>query len=184
MIVAYDGLRPLADRLGAPVARFRNLVAGLEAGEDLRDRLRETYPAGSLRCDTNVLVAAIRSRRGASFKLLSMVGRDRFEISLSVPLVLEYEDALGRHLAESPLQEQDVRELLDFLCAVAHRQQIFFLWRPYLRDPKDDMILELGVASRCKAIVTHNVQDFGDLSRFGLQVFTPRDFLVHLGELP
>lgn len=112
-----------------------------------------------------------------------MVGGDRFEISLSVPLVLEYEDALGRHLAESALREQDVRDLLDFLCTVAHRQQIFFLWRPYLRDPRDDMILELGFASRCKAIVTHNVHDFGDLRRFGLHVFTPRDFLAHLGEL-
>lgn len=133
--------------------------------------------------DTNVLVAAIRSREGASFKLLSMVGGDRFEISLSVPLVLEYEDALGRHLTRSRLKRQDLNALLDFLCSVAHRQQIFFLWRPYLKDPKDDLILELALASRCESIISHNVQDFGDLTPLGLRVLTPGRFLADLGEL-
>jgi len=111
------------------------------------------------------------------------VDGDSFEITLSVPLVLEYEDALGRHLAKSPLDDRDVQYLLDFLCSVAHCQSIFFLWRPYLRDVKDDMVLELAVAAGCKAIVTHNVQDFHDLGRFGLEVYTPRDFLALLGEL-
>jgi predicted nucleic acid-binding protein len=108
---------------------------------------------------------------------------DTFEISLSVPLVLEYEDALARHLEESPLNEQDTQDLLDFLCSAAHCQQIFFLWRPYLKDPKDDMILELGVAARCTAIVTHNVQDFHGIGRFGVEVYTPREFLHLLGEV-
>jgi len=112
-----------------------------------------------------------------------MVGGDRFEISLSVPLVLEYEDALGRHLPRSPLKRQDLNALLDFLCSVAHRQQIFFLWRPYLKDPKDDLILELALASRCESIISHNVQDFGDLTPFGLRVLTPGRFLADLGEL-
>ena len=133
--------------------------------------------------DTNILVAAIRSRNGASFKLISLIGEQRFEISLSVPLVLEYEDALERHLASSQLQRQDLDDLLDYLCSVGHRQEIFFLWRPCLKDPEDDMILELAVASQCEVIVTHNVRDFGDVARFGLEVLTPGAFLTALGEL-
>lgn len=133
--------------------------------------------------DTNVLVAAIRSRRGASFRLLERVGDPAFEISLSVPLVLEYEDALLRHTASSALDEQDVQDLLDYLCSVAHLQEIFFLWRPRLRDPEDDMVLELAVAAGCRAIVTHNTRDFADAVSFGVEIYTPRDFLIHLGEL-
>jgi putative PIN family toxin of toxin-antitoxin system len=132
--------------------------------------------------DTNVLVAAIRSRRGASFRLLSMVGGGIFEVSLSVPLLFEYEDALARHLPESPLDHQDLQYLLDFLSSVARCQPIYFLWRPYLKDPKDDLVLELAVAARCEAVVTHIVQDFGGLERFGLAVYTPGDFLTRLGE--
>lgn len=133
--------------------------------------------------DTNVLVSAMRSRQGASFKLLSLLVEERFEISLSVSLALEYEYAMRRHLSEAPISRQDLEDLLDFLCRVAHRQKIFFLWRPQLRDADDDLILELAVASRSAAIVTHNVQDFGDLARFGLRVLTPGAFLAELGEL-
>lgn len=111
-----------------------------------------------------------------------MVEGGLFEVSLSVPLLLEYEDALARHLPESPLDRQDLQYLLDFLCSVAHCQPIYFLWRPYLKDPKDDMVLELAVAARCEAVVTHNVQDFDGLERFGLAVYTPGDFLARLGE--
>ncbi|HSU81836.1 MAG TPA: PIN domain-containing protein, partial [Thermoanaerobaculia bacterium] len=85
--------------------------------------------------DTNVMVAAFRSRRGASYQLLSLLGEGRFEIAVSVPLVLEYEDALARDL-EGPYSRRDIEDLLDFLCHVAHRQRIFFLWRPCLPDPK------------------------------------------------
>lgn len=66
--------------------------------------------------DTNVLVAGLRSRRGASFRLLSEVGRGKFEIALSVPLVLEYEDALLRHAAVTGLSTADVDAVLDYLC--------------------------------------------------------------------
>lgn len=133
--------------------------------------------------DTNVLVSALRSRRGASFKLLSLLAAERFEISLSVSLAIEYEYAMRRHLTGTPLSRQDLDEFLDFLCGVAHRQKIFFLWRPQLRHANDDLILELAVASRSAAIITHNVQDFGDLTRFGLRVFPPGRFLAELGEL-
>lgn len=132
--------------------------------------------------DTNVLVAALRSTRGASFRLLSLVGAKRFEIALSVALVLEYEDALQRHLARSPFDGEDMAELLDYLCTVAHRQEIFYLWRPVLRDPADDMVLELAVASRSACIVTFNERHFAGCETFGVRVVSPRAFLAEIGE--
>jgi len=130
--------------------------------------------------DTNVLVAAIRSRRGASFELLSRVGTDAFELVVSVPLVLEYEAALLRHIAESRLTETDVLDLIDYLCSVAVRQEVFYLWRPFLRDPGDDMVMELAVTAGCEAIVTHNIRDFRGARRFGLRVVTPGMYLQQL----
>ena len=101
--------------------------------------------------DTSVLVAALRSRRGASFELISRLGAETFEVAISVPLVFEYESALLRHLPASPLDEKGVRDFIDYICEVAIRQEVFFLWRPFLRDPGDDLVLELAVAAGCEA---------------------------------
>jgi predicted nucleic acid-binding protein len=130
--------------------------------------------------DTSVLVAAMRSRRGASYELLSRLVSDDFEIAVSVPLVLEYESALLRHVEGSPLDEGDVRDLVDYVCGVAIRQEIFFLWRPLLRDPGDDLVLELAVAAGCEAIVTHNVRDFAGAEKLGVRVLTPGRFVQEL----
>jgi putative PIN family toxin of toxin-antitoxin system len=130
--------------------------------------------------DTNVLVAATRSRRGASFALLSRVGGKDFQIAVSVPLVLEYEYALLNHRKESGLSESEIGAILDYLCSIAERQEIFFLWRPGLRDPKDDMVLEVAVAAEADAIVTHNTRDFGGASDFGVEVLKPPEFLKSL----
>jgi len=134
--------------------------------------------------DTNVLVAAIRSRRGASFRLLEKVGSGRFRIVVSVALVLEYEEAMGRHLVASGLHASDLKDLLDYLCSVGRHQAVFFLWRPYLRDPDEDHVLELAVAGGCDGIVTFNLRDFAGAERFGPWVGTPRDFLSRIGALP
>ncbi len=128
--------------------------------------------------DTNVLVAAIRSRSGASFEVLSRLGIGEFEIAVSVPLVLEYEDALLRQLSTvRTLNGDDVAAMVDYITSVAIHQQIFFLWRPMLRDPGDDMVLELAVAAECDAIVTHNARDFRAARRFGMRVLSPHAFL-------
>jgi len=133
--------------------------------------------------DTNVLIAALRSRRGASYRLLMLLGSDKFAVHISVPLVLEYEAAAKRLLDHIPLTEQDVDDILDYLCAVGEHQELFYLWRPYLKDPQDDMILELAVAAGCDAIVTYNQRDFEGIEPFGIQVLTPREFLGRIGEL-
>ena len=106
--------------------------------------------------DTNVLVTAQRSKRGASARLISLVGTGRFDIHVSVPLVLEYEAVLLRYRAELGLTQEDVADVIDALCALAKHQKIYFLWRPYLRDRNDEMVLELAVAARCDSIITYN----------------------------
>lgn len=130
--------------------------------------------------DTSVLVAGVRSRRGASFQVLSRIGSDAFEIAVSVPLVLEYESALLRHTAAPALDANDIRDLLDFVVDAAVWQEIFFLWRPFLRDASDDWVLELAVAARCEVIVTHNLRDFDGAEKFGLRIVTPGQFLQEL----
>lgn len=134
--------------------------------------------------DTNVLVAAIRSRRGASFRVLEQVGRGRFEIVLSVKMVLEYEEVLTRHRVCSGLETTDIQDLLDYLCEVGRHQAVFYLWRPCLNDPDDDHVLEVAVAGACDGIVTFNLRDFAGAERFGLWIETPRDFLVRIGVVP
>ena len=133
--------------------------------------------------DTNVLVAALRSKRGASFRLLSLVDSGRFDICLSVPLVIEYEAALLRSARALGINRRDVADVLDYLCAVAHRQPIFFLWRPRLRDPYDDMVLELAVAAGCRYVVTFNTRDFEGSRSFGVHAVRPREFLDTIGAL-
>lgn len=128
--------------------------------------------------DTNVLVAAARSRRGASFEIVSNIGTGAFEIAVSVPLVLEYESALLRQLNDTLLSERDIQDMIDYICSVAVRQEVFFLWRPQLRDPGDDFVLEIAVAADCDAIVTHNIRDFAGSGRLGVRAISPSQFLA------
>jgi len=127
--------------------------------------------------DTNVLVTALRSSRGASFRLLSLVGSDRFEIHLSTPLVAEYEAVLKRGL--TPLSDAQIDDVIDFLCARSIRHKVFYLWRPVLKDADDDFLLELAVKANA-TIVTWNVPDFGRAAAFGIAAMTPREFLSFL----
>jgi putative PIN family toxin of toxin-antitoxin system len=131
--------------------------------------------------DTSVLVAAVRSRRGASFQILTRIGTGEFDVAVSVPLVLEYEDALLRHVAATTLSEDEIRDIVDYICSVATRHEIFYLWRPKLRDPGDDLVLEVAVAANCEAIVTHNVRDFHGAGTFGIKVLEPGEFLKKIG---
>ncbi len=100
-----------------------------------------------------------------------------------MPLVVEYEDALLRHARTAGLTHSDCREVIDYICRVSRHQEIFFLWRPLLRDPNDDMVAELAVAANCEGIVTYNQRDFEGVQTLGLRVFTPADLLREVGEL-
>ncbi len=92
------------------------------------------------------------------------------------------EAELVRHAGLLGWRRQDAVELVDYLCRVAHRQEIHFLWRPALTDPNDEFVLELAVAAGCDALVTHNVRDFGGASRFAPRVLTPFEFSKVLEE--
>jgi predicted nucleic acid-binding protein len=131
--------------------------------------------------DTNVLVAALRSRRGQSFALLSSVGSGLFEHALTVPLVMEYEAVLLRP-GVVPMPASMAQDVIDYLCATGIHQDIHFLWRPKLPDPKDDMVLEAAVNAGCNAIVTHNLRDFAAATGLGVQVWTPAEFMNQLKE--
>ncbi|MGD2123087.1 MAG: putative toxin-antitoxin system toxin component, PIN family [Gemmatimonadota bacterium] len=129
--------------------------------------------------DTNVVVSGMRSREGASYRLLlELGGNPRFRIFVSVPLAMEYEMALKR---TPGLRSTDAEGMVDFLCEVGEKREIYFLWRPFLRDPKDEMVLEVAVEAQADAIVTHNVRDFkGVEDRFGIRIVTPGAFLLEL----
>ena len=131
--------------------------------------------------DTNVLVAALRSRRGWSFTLLSSVGTGLFDHVVSVPLVMEYEAVLLRE-GMVPLPQEAVHDVIDYLCATGVRQDIHFLWRPKLPDTKDDMVLETAVNGGCGVIVTHNVRDFAPALSLGVRAQTPAEFMQPLKE--
>jgi putative PIN family toxin of toxin-antitoxin system len=133
--------------------------------------------------DTNVVFSALRSRLGASYRLLSLIGDPRFQINLSVGLVLEYEDVLKRPTANLQPSNLEIDDFIDFLCQNGNRREIFYLWRPTLRDPKDDFVLELAVESNCEYIVTFNSRDFGGIDAFGIESLRPIEFLRIIGEL-
>jgi predicted nucleic acid-binding protein len=132
--------------------------------------------------DTNVFVSALRSRRGASFRLLGLVGTGRFEVELSVPLALEYAAAGRRALPDTSLSEADFDAILDFMCRTARCREVFYSWRPCLADPGDDMVLELAVAAGGVTIVTFNRADFRGAERFGVRVCSPQEFLAEIAE--
>jgi putative PIN family toxin of toxin-antitoxin system len=130
--------------------------------------------------DTSVLIAAVRSRRGASNKLLSLVGQGHFVTVVSVPLLFEFEDTLMREAHQIHYTSGELMELLDFICAHSEPQPIYYLWRPLLPDPGDDLVLEVAVAGGCDTIVTFNLRHFLDVERFGMQLQTPGAFLKEI----
>lgn len=133
--------------------------------------------------DTNVLLAALRSRRGTSFRLITLIGKGKFEINLSVPLVLEYEQVSKRSRWPEKPEWKYIADILDYMCLEGRQRRIHYLWRPRERDPKDDMVLEVAVAGSCDYIITFNKRDFSGAESFGLGLLTPGEFLKQIGEI-
>lgn len=122
--------------------------------------------------DTNVLVAGLRSALGTSHRLLTLIGTEQVRLHVSTPLIAEYDEILQRELPHVASQE-----VVNYICQVATKHKIFYLWRPLLKDPDDDFLLELAVKSQA-TIVTWNIKDFKAANTFGIQVMTDRKSVV------
>ena len=130
--------------------------------------------------DTDVIVAAIRSSTGASAEIVRQILKRERALELSVALALEYEAVATRdeHVSASDGDIGDVLNTIDAMIAVATLIDVHFRWRPQLRDPDDEMVLEAAINAEDRTIVTFNVRDFaGAAERFKIRVLTPRQFL-------
>ena len=132
--------------------------------------------------DTNVLVSAVRSRRGASNAILIRAFQDRFDWLASVPLFLEYEQALTRAelLLATGIRMADMPMYLSDIARIVEPVELHFLWRPQLRDPGDEMVLETAVNGRADVLATHNARNFAGAESFGVTVLTPARFLTRM----
>jgi len=131
------------------------------------------------------MVSALRSQCGASYAVLQALDQNRFEIALTLPLYLEYRDVLGRDgMVPAVLTQTDVVDFCQGLADMAHLHDVNYLWRPWVHDPKDDLVLEAALASSASHIVTHKIKDFvgkGIEDGLGVQIVTPLSFLKIIG---
>jgi putative PIN family toxin of toxin-antitoxin system len=127
--------------------------------------------------DTNVLFAGLYSSAGASHQILKFIDAGRITPVISTTLFFEYEDVLKRKQKELGLSDNEIDVVLDNICALSEFQKIYFLWRPYLKDQKDDHVLEVAVAAKANIIVTHNMQDFKGVDKFGVTALRPGKLL-------
>ncbi|HXA77651.1 MAG TPA: putative toxin-antitoxin system toxin component, PIN family [Candidatus Acidoferrales bacterium] len=133
--------------------------------------------------DTDVIVAAMRSPGGASAAILRTARNGRVTLLVSVPLGMEYEAVCSEleHRLAAGLSEREVEIFLDAVLAMAEPVKTHFLWRPQLRDPGDEMVLEAAVNGRANALVTFNVRDFGTVpARFGIKLMVPREAIARI----
>ena len=133
--------------------------------------------------DTDAVVAAMRSPTGASAAIVRAVRQRQATLLLSVPLAMEYEAVCRRseHRMEAGLSERQVGIFLDAIIAMAEPVPTHFLWRPQLRDPNDEMVLEAAVNGRAEVLVTFNVRDYGTAaSQFGVEVLLPREAIARI----
>jgi len=129
--------------------------------------------------DTNVLLSALYSNKGASYKLLSIIDSNKFVVNISTTLIYEYEEILKQ---KSKLEFKYIDSILNYICKIGKKNKIFYLWRPKLKDVDDDFLLELAVKSG-SIIVTLNGKDFKPAKQFNLKVMTPKEFLQYIGEI-
>jgi putative PIN family toxin of toxin-antitoxin system len=133
--------------------------------------------------DTDVVVAALRSPDGASAAIVRLVRQGGATLSISVALALEYEAVCSRpeHRLGAGLTEHEVNVFVDAIVALAEPVPVHFLWRPQLRDPCDEMVLEVAINGQADALVTFNTRDFGNVpGHFGVDLMLPRDAIVRM----
>lgn len=128
--------------------------------------------------DSNVILSSLKSTLGASFRLIGLVRSGALKPAVTVPLVFEYEDVVSRPGLLPHLSASDTGGFLDWFVSISSQHEVHFLWRPLLRDPKDDMVLEAAVAAGSEYLVTYNTSDFAGVDSLGVRVVTPPQLLT------
>jgi putative PIN family toxin of toxin-antitoxin system len=144
-------------------------------------RINEPY---QIVIDTNVLVAGLRSNRGASYKLLTILNDARWQVNISTTLIFEYEEILKRSNRELGLSLPDIDVIIRGICSISNQRQIFYVWRPTSTDPDDDFLIDLAVKAQAEFLVTYNQRNLQPAGRFGIKVVSPKQFLQFIGEIP
>jgi putative PIN family toxin of toxin-antitoxin system len=127
--------------------------------------------------DTNVLVAALRSRSGASYELLRLLREGRWALVLSNTVLCEYHEVLHREAAVLKLTHAGADAYLDALCALAEQRTLTSEWQPAAADPDDEPLVQLAREAEVLYLVTHNIRDVRGAAQFGVQVLRPAQFL-------
>ena len=130
--------------------------------------------------DTNIIFAGLYSARGASFQVLKALFREKIRPVLSVPLLFEYEDVLKRNSRKLGITHEDIDSFLDNVCNLCTFHEIYYLWRPFLRNPKDDLVLELAIAAQANTITTFNAKDFKGVDQLGIKILSPKQLLEEI----
>jgi predicted nucleic acid-binding protein len=133
--------------------------------------------------DTDVLVAAFRSRSGASFEIYRRLRNDEWTAVLSNHLVYEYEEVLKRNAAALSLSSSDVDEILNAICARGEERSLTHDWEPVLADPDDEPLVQLARESGALVIVTHNTRHLQPAGKLRIAILKPREFLVKLRQI-
>lgn len=132
--------------------------------------------------DSNVLVSAFTSAEGASRQLLRHILSGDALALISIPLFAEYESVLARPGTQRrcPLSRSEQTQLLDAFLVRTQLVEVYYRWRPNLRDEGDNHVLELAVAAGEAPIVTFNRRDFrgGELRFPDIVVQTPGAWLA------
>lgn len=127
--------------------------------------------------DTCILFSALRSSQGASHRILTALPLKLFKPVVSIPLFYEYEEVLRRPNQFPHLTNQDIDDFLDYVAASSEQCRINFLWRPFLPDPGDDLVLEAAFSGEVDAIVTYNIRDFTGSKKLGINIISPSTFI-------
>ena len=130
--------------------------------------------------ETDVIVSAMRSPSGASAKLLRLIRHCKLFAGVSVALALEHEAVClqAEQLQAAGLTAKQGLVFVDAVVAMARPVAVHYRWRPQLRDPSDEMVLEAAVNAKAEVLLTFNLRHFQmAAARFGLQVHRTGDFL-------
>jgi putative PIN family toxin of toxin-antitoxin system len=130
--------------------------------------------------DTNVLVAAFRSRNGASIEIFRRLRLDHWTAILSNHLIYEYEEVLKREAAALALSMTDIDQLLNAICARAEEWSLSHSWEPILPDPDDEPLVQLAQESGAMVIISHNTRHLQPAVALGIQILKPKEFLLLL----